>query len=76
MEMPQYVSHKKVWALEIDYFGADLTLHFKDIGYTPIQTHKEMCRDTFPCQAISMSFMRTATNHSARARRSLRATRK
>lgn len=32
MEMPRYVSHKKVWALEIDTVDGH-TLSFRDRGY-------------------------------------------
>jgi hypothetical protein len=42
-EMPRYVSHKQVWALEID--SADpLTckLTFRDKGYAPIKTDADM----------------------------------
>jgi hypothetical protein len=42
-EMPRYVSHKKVWALEID--SADpvtCKLSFRDKGYAAIKTDAEM----------------------------------
>lgn len=40
-EMPKYVSHKKVWALEIDTVnGHDLS--FRDKGYAPIHCEPEM----------------------------------
>jgi hypothetical protein len=42
-EMPRYVSHKKVWALEID--SADpitCKLTFRDKGYAAIKTDAEM----------------------------------
>jgi hypothetical protein len=38
-EMPRYVSHKKVWALEIDAVGPatpSRSLRFRDKGYAPI----------------------------------------
>lgn len=34
-EMPRYVSHKKVWALEIDTVNGH-RLTFRDKGYAPI----------------------------------------
>jgi hypothetical protein len=41
MEMPRYVSHKKVWALEIaDVDGCKLT--FADKGYAPVVVPVEM----------------------------------
>lgn len=43
MEMPRYVSHKKVWALEIesaDHLTCKLT--FRDKGYAPITAPSEM----------------------------------
>lgn len=48
MEMPRYVSHKKVWALEIDAIGpqgikgGSATLVFRDKGYAPIEVPGEM----------------------------------
>ncbi len=39
-EMPRYVSHKKVWALEIKYINrtvpGKVTISFMDVGYAPI----------------------------------------
>lgn len=41
IEMPRYVSHKKVWALEIaDVHGCKLK--FADKGYAPISVEPEM----------------------------------
>jgi len=47
MEMPRYVSHKKVWALEIDAVGpqdglAPVRLSFRDKGYASIAVPCEM----------------------------------
>jgi hypothetical protein len=47
-EMPRYVSHKQVWALEIDSVGpnpeamASKRLTFRDKGYAPVQAPGEM----------------------------------
>jgi hypothetical protein len=48
-EMPRYVSHKKVWALEIDAVGdsdwnanGSRKLIFRDAGYAPIMAPAEM----------------------------------
>lgn len=41
MEMPRYVSHKKVWALEIDAIE-DNRLTFRDRDYAPISADREM----------------------------------
>ena len=41
MEMPRYVSHKKVWALELEtVVGQHLT--FRDKGYAPMRAPAEM----------------------------------
>ena len=42
--MPRYVSHKKVWALEIDSVceGLRVSLTFRDKGYAPMQVPDEM----------------------------------
>jgi hypothetical protein len=46
--MPRYVSHKKVWALEIDSISTDpgllvaRTLTFRDKGYAPMKAPDEM----------------------------------
>jgi hypothetical protein len=45
MEMPRYVSHKKVWALEIETIVkrvVDRLLTFRDAGYAPIAAPDEM----------------------------------
>jgi hypothetical protein len=48
MEMPRYVSHKQVWALEIDQIapsteaGGQALLSFRDKGYAPIFAAAEM----------------------------------
>ncbi|MCK1367642.1 hypothetical protein [Bradyrhizobium sp. 62] len=43
MEMPRYVSHKKVWALEIDTADPMLCkLTFRDKGYASIKTDAEV----------------------------------
>ena len=43
MEMPRYVSHKKVWALEIESADPVLCkLSFRDAGYAAIKTDAEM----------------------------------
>ena len=52
MEMPRYVSHKKVWALEIDtvaipkmgdtHVVSHRKLSFRDTGYAPIEVPAEM----------------------------------
>lgn len=40
MEMPRYISHKRVWALEIKYINREtlgkVVLSFVDAGYAPI----------------------------------------
>ncbi len=41
MEMPRYISHKKVWALEIDTIN-DNVLTFRGKGYAPIAADREM----------------------------------
>jgi len=41
MEMPRYVSHKKVWALEIKDV-TDFRLHFKEEGYASIPRDEAM----------------------------------
>jgi hypothetical protein len=41
MEMPRYISHKMIWALEIDTVnGHDLS--FRDKGYAPMHCAPEM----------------------------------
>lgn len=48
MEMPRYVSHKKVWALEIDTITNDVDaagakmLTFRDKGYAKMRAPLEM----------------------------------
>jgi hypothetical protein len=46
MEMPRYVSHKKVWALEIAAIGEPLNGHrslaFRDKGYAGKSVREEM----------------------------------
>jgi len=48
VEMPRYVSHKKVWALEIEDVSdrgeqsEDRQLSFRDLGYGPIVAPGEM----------------------------------
>lgn len=48
MEMPRYVSHKKVWALEISSVqhlfdgSGDWRLEFADKGYAPMTAPAEM----------------------------------
>lgn len=48
MEMPRYISHKKVWALEIDTVSADADasgakmLTFCDKGYAKMRAPLEM----------------------------------
>lgn len=42
MEMPRYVSHKQVWALEIKSVGDYYHLHFVEPGYAPILPEKKM----------------------------------
>lgn len=48
MEMPRYVSHKQVWALEIESTdehpikGGTKLLRFKDKGYAPLGVPDEM----------------------------------
>lgn len=45
-EMPRYISHKQVWALEISAIepacGERITVHFKDAGYAPVALPTEM----------------------------------
>lgn len=47
-EMPRYVSHKKVWALEIESVSTDpdrdekRILTFRDKGYAPMEADDEM----------------------------------
>jgi hypothetical protein len=47
-EMPRYVSHKTVWALEIERISADpardamRVLTFRDSGYAPLSVPDEM----------------------------------
>lgn len=42
-ETPKYVSHKQVWALEIDSADPMLCkLTFRDRGYAPIKTEAEV----------------------------------
>lgn len=40
-QMPQYISHKKVWALEISKVEGHI-LHFADAGFAPIEAPAEM----------------------------------
>lgn len=40
-EMPRYISHKRVWALEIDTIS-DNVLTFRDKGFAPIASDREM----------------------------------
>jgi hypothetical protein len=40
-EMPRYISHKRVWALELKDI-TDFLLHFKDEGYASIPVEPEM----------------------------------
>lgn len=43
MEMPRYVSHKKVWALEIESADPMLCkLSFRDKGYAAIKTNADL----------------------------------
>lgn len=42
-EMPRYISHKKVWALEIETVDPGLCrLTFKEAGFAPIETDRDM----------------------------------
>jgi hypothetical protein len=46
-ELPRYISHKKVWALEIEAVGGgdysqSVRLTFRDKGYGSIEVHPEM----------------------------------
>jgi hypothetical protein len=45
-ELPQYVSHKRVWALEIAEIGQRMengyAVSFRDAGYDPVELPYEM----------------------------------
>lgn len=41
MEMPRYISHKQVWALEIDTVNVHY-ISFRDKGYAPINCSPQM----------------------------------